>query len=193
MTEKASETEEKKHIIEILEATKKAIKDNNILKLKELSNQTIHSSCIFQHRGFILIAVLIYTISKLIERREGYEIENWNKFIKNFDSNLDAAIKSLKKDDFDQYGRDLEIARKTIESISKEFKENIKEVLRKAQINKASRIYEHGISLEQTAKLLGITQWELSEYAGKTGIPDVKYAITLNVKKRAKMALEFFE
>lgn len=185
--------EEKAHLITILDSTKRAVKNNNILQLKELSNQTIHSSCILQHRGFILIAVLLYTLSKIIERRAGYDIENWNKFIKKFNTNLDYVIVALRKDNFQLYERELERTRKTIESISKEFKENIKEVLRQAQINKASRMYEHGISLEQTSKLLGITQWELSEYVGKTGIPDVKHAITLNVKTRAQMAMEFFK
>jgi predicted transcriptional regulator len=68
----------------------------------------------------------------------------------------------------------------------------IQEVLRKASINKASKIYEHGISLGQTAQLLGITQWELSEYSGQTNVSDNDYNKTLDIKKRAKMALEFF-
>lgn len=187
------ETEEQNHLIEILETTKKAIKNNNSLQLKALSNQTIHSSCVFQHRGFITIAVLTYAISKIIERRESYELENWNRFIKKFNINIDSAITALRKNKFTKYEKDLEISRKTIESISKEFKESIKEVLRKAEINKASRLYEHGISLPQTAKLLGITQWELSEYVGKTGISDVKHTITISVKDRVKMAMEFFK
>ena len=69
----------------------------------------------------------------------------------------------------------------------------INEVLRKASINKASRIHEHGISLGQTAKLLGITQWELSEYIGRKEITDRRYSQTINTKIRAKMAMEFFK
>ena len=62
--------------------------------------------------------------------------------------------------------------------------------MRKASINKASRIYEHGISLGKTAQLLGITQWELTEYTGQKR--EEKPYGALSAKKRAQMALEFF-
>ena len=45
----------------------------------------------------------------------------------------------------------------------------------------------------RTAKMLGVTQWELSEYTGQKQISDNPYNETLSVKKRAKMAMEFFE
>jgi len=68
----------------------------------------------------------------------------------------------------------------------------IKDVFRKAQINKASRIYEHGISMEKTAKILGISVWELSEYVGKTRIDDINLGITTPIRKRIKLAEEVF-
>ena len=59
-------------------------------------------------------------------------------------------------------------------------------------INKASRIYEHGISMQRTAELLGISEWELSEYAGRTGISDVNLSITMDIKTRIEKAMELF-
>jgi len=47
--------------------------------------------------------------------------------------------------------------------------------------------------MEQTAKLLGITIWELAEYAGQTGISDVNLTVTMPVEKRLKQAQEMFE
>ena len=79
-----------------------------------------------------------------------------------------------------------------ITNLSISLKPYIHEVLRKASINKASKIHEHGISLGQTANLLGITQWELSEYVGRKEITDRKYSQTINTRVRAKMAMEFF-
>lgn len=46
--------------------------------------------------------------------------------------------------------------------------------------------------MEQTAKLLGITIWELAEYAGQTGISDVNLSVTLPIKQRIKQAEEIF-
>jgi CRISPR/Cas system-associated protein Cas7 (RAMP superfamily) len=47
--------------------------------------------------------------------------------------------------------------------------------------------------MEQTSKLLGITQWELSDYIGQSPISEAKESQTVDIKKRAKLALEFFE
>ena len=46
--------------------------------------------------------------------------------------------------------------------------------------------------MEQTAKLLGITMFELADYAGKTGISDVPESKTLDAKSRIKLAEEIF-
>ena len=47
--------------------------------------------------------------------------------------------------------------------------------------------------MEKTSKLLGITLWELAEYAGQTGIADVNLGVTMPIKQRIKLAEEIFE
>ena len=183
---------EAKHIIEVLESTLIALKEEDPAKLKELSNETIHNASVYQDPGNISAAVLVYALSKLIERGDYQKIKNWNNFTKKINMFFSLAISALKQNNFNKYEDYLKKARASINSISVNLRPYIQEVLRKASINKASKIYEHGISLGQTAKILGITQWELSEYAGQTKIPDVEYNITLDVQRRAKMALEFF-
>jgi hypothetical protein len=182
--------EEINHIIEVIEKSKTALKEENPLELKELSNQIIHSTSVYQTEGLIAISVILYSLSKLIERKEHLSLKDWSTFIEKTNSSLNDAITSLKEDNQKEFEDGLIAIRSSIEKIT--IKPFVHEVLRNAAINKASRLYEHGLSLEQTAKLLGISQWELSEYTGQTGIPDVKYASTLDIKKRAKTALEFF-
>jgi len=183
---------EAKHLIDVLEQTLSSLKDEDAAKLKALSDETIHNASIYQDAGNISVAVLIYTISKLIERNDHKKIKTWGKFVKKLNLFFSLAISALKQDNFNKYESYLENARKSINSISVNLKPYIQEVLRKASINKGSKIYEHGISLGQTAKILGVTQWELSEYTGQTQIPDTPYSITIDVQKRAKLALEFF-
>lgn len=185
------EEKESENVREILNESKQALLSNNILKLKELSNRTIHLVCKIQDPASIMISVIIYALSKLVERREGLKIRNWDVFVRKMNSILDLAIKSIDDKNEEAYERYLTKARQTIQSISSNLKPYIEEVLRKSSINKASRVYEHGISMEQTSKLLGITQWELSEYAGQMSIPDVNINKTLDVRERAKMAMEF--
>lgn len=184
--------EEVGHLINVLEQVKEAIEHEDVIKLRELSNQTIHSASTYQDTGSITMAVIVYALSKLIEKKEDLKIKNWALFIKKVDSQFSLAIKALQDDKIDKYEKYMEMARKSITSTSLNIKPFIQDVLRKSSINKASKIYEHGISLGQTAKILGITEWELTEYSGQTKVSEVHYNITWDVAKRAKMAMEFF-
>lgn len=184
--------EERGHVIEVLEQVKSAIESEDTLKLNELSNQTIHSASIQQDIGSITTAVIVYSLSKLIDRKQTLKIKNWNQLMKKITSQFSLAIRALKENKEAKYQNYMQMTRRTISSTALNIKPYIQEVLRKASINKASKIYAHGISLGRTAEILGVSEWELSEYTGQTKIPDVKYNISLDVKKRAALALEFF-
>lgn len=184
--------QEKENILKILQETRNSIENEDTPTLKELSNQTIHTASLAQDPDNIAIAVIIYSLGKILERKDYKLKPGWEKFYKNFTLELDSAIQSLKKDDENSLRKNIENLRQKITNRSGNLKKYIQEVFRKASVNKASRIYEHGISLEKTAKLLGITMWELSNYAGQTGIADVKFSRTLGVKERIKLAEEMF-
>lgn len=185
--------QEKENILRILRETKQAVKENNNIKLKILSNQTIHSASIYRDTDNITVAVLVYALSKIIERKNFQEYKNWPKFFKNFMLCIDRAISALESGQEDYFKDQLSCIRKEINSLSGNLKKHVQDVFRKAEINKASRIYEHGISMQQTAKLLGISIWELAEYAGTTGIGDVNLGITMPVKSRIRIIEEIFE
>ena len=161
---------EKENILNILEETKKAFQEKDIIKLKELSNKTIHSASIDQDDISIAIAVIVYSLSKIIERPNYRQYPGWNNFLKKFITNIDKAIDSLRKNNIILLKKHIKEIEKLIDKLTGNLKMHIKQVFEKAKINKASRIYEHGISMEKTSKLLGISVFELAEYAGKTGI-----------------------
>ena len=83
--------------------------------------------------------------------------------------------------------------RSAIEHLSGRLKDYIQDVFRKASINRASKIYEHGISMEKTASLLGITLFELASYAGQKEEAELPQTKTIDVKARIKLAEDFFE
>ncbi len=184
---------EKEHIIDVLKQVREAVKKEDVIKLKELSNQTIHSASIYQDVDYIMTAVIIYSLSKIIERTNYHTYPNWNKFFNGFMKHIDYAITYLEKNDIDTFREELRKTRRDINKLAGNFKKHIQDVFQKASINKASRIYEHGISMEKTAKLLGVSVWELAEYAGQTGIADVNLSVTMPIKERIKLALKIFE
>jgi len=184
--------EEKSHIIHILEETHEALKNNDAIALKELSNQTVHCASCIQDSGSITIAVLDYALNKLLERGQQNNIKNWPAFVKRFNLYLDSAAHALEEDNQQKYEDFIKQARASLEGVAVNLKPYIQEVMRNASINKASKLYEHGISLGQTASLLGVTQWELSAYTGTRVETSSDMSRNINVKKRAQMALEFF-
>lgn len=184
--------EEIEHQAQVLEQTKTALTTKNLIQLKFLSNKTINTASAQQDSSSITIAVMIYTLSKFLEREDYKKISGWDRFVKKFNSTLDLAIKALKEENDKAYEKHIQKARQIIASNAPSLKKYIHDVLKKASINKGSKIYEHGISLEQTSRLLGISQWELSDYIGSKSLADIKQNQTINVKTRAKMAMEFF-
>ena len=56
-------------VIEILEAKE----EKDPMELKELSNNTIHNASVFQDECSVSIAVLIYALSKIIERNPEFD------------------------------------------------------------------------------------------------------------------------
>lgn len=185
--------QEKENILRILEETEEAVREENNIKLKELSDHTIHTASTTQDPDNIIIAVIVYSLSKIIERKKYQNYHEWKGFYKILMSLISDLIDSLKNNNEKKIKQNLELIRKSIDKLSGTFKKNIQEVFRKASINKASRIYEHGISMEKTAKLLGITLFELASYSGQTGIADTMESRTMDVKSRIKIAMEMFK
>ena len=148
--------EEQKHILDTLKQVRDAVQSKDYIKIKQLSNKFVHHCSIQQDADIISVAVIIYSLSKMLEREDYRKEKNWKQF-------------------YNDYLR-------TIKNM----------VIALAKINKASKIYEHGISMEKTAKILGITLWELAEYSGRTGIGNVNLGVTMQLDDRIKLAEEIF-
>ncbi len=184
--------EEVNHVVQVLREAQSALNNDNAFKLQQLSDQTIHSASIHQHTDFITIAVIMYSLNKLVVKKQKMHLPKWPVFVKKFNEEIDQAINSLKQKDNEEFLRHIEHTKGLLETLSPSIKENVQEVIRRASINKAGRIYEHGISLSQTAKLLGVSEWELAEYIGQRITHEPAFTSTIDVKKRAKVALDFF-
>lgn len=185
--------QEADNVLRILKETRAALEKNDTFNLRGLSNQTINTASLVQDADNIAVAVMVYSLSKIMERLDYRQLPGWKKFYRNTLLYLDKSIEDIESKNYTRFREDFKSIRSSVESLSGKLKKYVKEVLRTAEINKASRIYEHGISMEQTASLLGISQYELAEYAGKTGIPDVPENYTRDTKSRIKLAMEMFQ
>ena len=184
---------ERENILRIFQETKEAVSHSDSAKIKRLSDQTTNSASLTHDPDNIAVAVIIYSLSKIVEREDYKELPGWSGFYKIYISSIDRIINALKRKDDEAFRRDIELIREAIRKLSGKLKSYIQDVFRKASINKASRIYEHGISMEKTANLLGITLFELASYAGEKEVSDVPESRTVDVKSRIKIAEEFFK
>ena len=181
------------NILRILKEAKRFVEGDNANELKSLSNQTVHSATISQDADNIIVAVLIYSIGKVMERDHYRDMEGWTEFYEAVVKNLGLAAKALEKEDVKGARIYLGRIRNSLNKIEGDLGRYIKDVFRKAEINKAFKLYEHGLSSEQTAELLGVSLWDLASYIGQSHIGDAKVAISMPIKERIKIAEDIFE
>jgi len=177
----------KKDILSIISKTIEILKvkeEKDVIELKDLSNHTIHNASIFQDEDSVSIAILIYSLSKIIERKFG-ELDY--KPILNL---LASTFNYLKKDYIDEYRKTIKKLFDLISKIDSRLKLYIEEVIKQAQIKKGSQLYRHGISLARAAEILGISQWELMNYIGHTKITD--FEARADIESRLKFTRGLF-
>ena len=169
------------NVIEIL----KVEEDRDAADLRELSNHTIHNSSIFQDEDSISIMVLAYSLSKVIERQEGKIAYSTLLAL------LNSAKKNLQEDKTDSYKANIRKLFDFISTIDNELNLYVGEVINQAQIKKGTKLYEHGISLARASEMLGVSQWDLMSYVGRTTLTEVMGGIEL--KERIKYARSLFK
>jgi hypothetical protein len=168
--------------IKIIEESISALKQKDVLKLKEISDHTIHNASIFQDEDSITIAVLVYALSKILER--GIENHYW------FEKKLEFAKIQLIKENINFYRKAIKDIFSQIAVVDSKLKIYVQEVIEKAKIKKGAKLYYHGISLARTASVLGLTQWELMNYIGKLEEPKTT---TANIRERLSFARKLFK
>jgi len=183
---------EVENVLRIIKDTRRFISEGNVHEIKMLSNQTIHTATTSQDPDNIILAVLVYAIGKVLERDNYKRLEGWEVFYDSVIKNLDHAIIDLEQGKIENARTHLGNIRNSLNKISGDLSEYIKDIFRKAEINKAFKMYEHGLSSKQTADLLGISLWDLSTYIGQSSVSNSKIAISMPEFKRLKIAEDFF-
>ena len=169
-------------LVEIL----KVEEESDVAQIKELSNHVIHNASVFQDENSISVAVLIYSLSKIIERKQ--KDLGYNKVL----IMLKLCISDLNNNQDELFRKSIKNIFNFIRTIDEKLKLYINEVINQAQIKKGCKLCEHGISVARASEVLGISQWELMHYLGKTTLID-QISEPINVSYRLKFARSLFE
>lgn len=172
-------------IVERVIGILKTKEEKDILELRELSNHTVRNASVFQDYCSISLAVLVYALSKIMARypQESYEYSQILKFFQ-------AEREHLINDDQNSFTDVMKKLFSVISKIDSKIKLYLQEVISQAQIKKGSHLCEHGLSCAKASEILGISQWDLMNYLGKTNI--VEYLPGIDVKNRLKFARRLF-
>lgn len=139
------------------------------LSLRELSTHTVHNASIFQDEDSVSIAVLIYTLSKIaLKKFKGIDVKHLLTHLRNCQD-------ELLNNHIDAYRTGVEGIFSHLRTAVPNLRQYIEDVIVRARISKARHIHEHGISVTQTAHILGINTWELHQYLGRTRMGEAHY------------------
>tara|TARA_Y100000310_G_scaffold293782_1_gene323638 strand:+ start:9810 stop:10364 length:555 start_codon:yes stop_codon:yes gene_type:complete len=179
----------RRDILTVLRKLTKILKvkdDTDTSEMKYLSNRVIHNASIFQDEDSVSIAILVYALSKIIDRSQGkydYSIVL---------NSINKLVKNLENKDGDKFRVGIKLLLEKIANVDHKLKFYIQEVINQAQIRKGCKICAHGISVERASSILGVSQWELMEYLGQTSIMD-KFVEPVSVKTRMRYARKLFK
>ncbi len=179
-------------ILELLDEAYDAFKDDDSKTLKDISDYTLHYAGIFQDADSTSIAVLVYSLAKVLERRKMHKYAQWETFRRDALQYLKSARTALDNLDVEKYNATIKYIFHGLGKLEDKFGQYVTEVIRQAKIKKGSGVYEHGISVSRAAEILGISPWELSEFIGQRKQVDKVSLATLSVKERIKMARGLF-
>ncbi len=162
--------------------------------IKGLSNNIIHSASIYQDEISIKAAVIIYSIGKIIDKgkEKRYPQRKWEAFRKVVGPELRRAKEALEQGNEKKLLTSFNRIEKAIMNLDKSYMQYVEFVIDKAKLKKGAKMYEHGVSLRQVAELLGISEWDLMHYSGKTRIFD-RDKIKTDIKKRLMRARRLLE
>lgn len=178
----------KKDILSLLDSVIKILaseEETDLVEMGELSDHIIHSASIFQDEDSVSIALLIYSVYKVLSR--GVEKD---KIYSNINNLMKQARVALENNQFDVFRKKIKNIFETLQRIDRKVSIYFQELLDKARLKKGSRIYEHGISLARVAQIMGISQWEMMGYVGQMEVPE--YGLK-DVRVRLNFAKKLFE
>src|SRR3989344_8060948 len=99
--------QERENILRIFQEAKKAFEEGDSAKLKSLSNQTTHTAALTQDPDNIAVAVIIYSLSKIIEREDYKKLPGWDKFYARHADSINKKIDALERKDDGAFRREL--------------------------------------------------------------------------------------
>ena len=157
----------------------------NAEELKHLSNHAIEDVALHKDLDSISITVLIYSLYKTIFCLDEEDYLSMLSLLK-------KARRYLKDNNFGAYNRTIKKMFKVVERCNVKVKQHLQDVMQAARIKKGTVLLQKGLSLGQAAGLMGLSNWDLQQYASKTPLLFGHHE-KIAAKDRLQRAFKVFE
>ncbi|MFW5746956.1 MAG: hypothetical protein ACOCWQ_05410 [Nanoarchaeota archaeon] len=176
-------------ILAVLTKAQVALQDRDEVILSQISNETIHNASIYQDDLSIDVAIAMYALSKILGRKK----DDKSAFFSACEKLIGKAYAELRTGSLEDYHTTMHEVLRTIKQADRKMSLYIQHVLDQARLKKSAKLYDHGISLAQSASKLGVSQWQLYSYIGKTSMDDAPKSSVRNMKKRLAFTRSLFK
>ncbi len=137
-------------------------------KLKQLANETIKPSVLYNDKILVKIPLIAYSLSKLLSKDYIVSSDSWSEAKKSLINSIEKSVVFLKKKDEKSFKKSLNSVSDELRKVDFETGRFMQSVFDKAKMKYASTAYYFGMSLSQAAFLTGADKIHLQNYIGKT-------------------------
>ena len=153
-------------------------------ELKQLSDHSIEDVAIHKDLDLISVTVLIYSIYKILSNMKEEDK-------KDLVTELENAKNNFQQRNLGRYNKNIKLLFSLVRKSNASVKVHLQDVMDAARIKKGAVLLRKGLSIGQAAGLMGLSNWDLQQYASKT-IASEPFNVSAPAKKRLQFALKLF-
>ncbi len=157
----------------------------DVEELRALSDHGIEDVAVHKNLDLISVTVLIYSLYKMITSVP-------DKDYQNILNQLQNAKENLERNQLGRYNSNIKTLFQLVKKCNAKVKVHLQDVMEAAKIKKSAALFEKGLSIGQAAGLMGLSNWDLQAYAGKTTALD-QHEESIPAEKRMQAALSIFK
>lgn len=158
--------------------------EKDIEELKELSDKAVEEVALHKDLDLISVTVLVYSLYKIIKR---VGVKDYQEIVRG----LKEAKKYLEEDNLGGYNKSIKSLFRAVRKGNARIREHLVDIMHAARIKKGAVLLQKGLSIGQAAGLMGLSNWDLQQYAGKTTALE-QHREKKPARERMKTALEIF-
>lgn len=151
---------------------KEAFEAGDLIKLRLLSNDCIEKAALKQSKELVQLSLIAYSLSKILSKEHIICNINWPEARNRILEDIDFALTALEKNDLKAFNNSLNDISGHITGIDKQLGNFVIDLMEKARLKQASRVYAFGLSLKAAVELTGTQEQELLKYIGGTRLAD---------------------